>query len=54
MKSTLDSLHFEIDKRFTRLRDTDAKFGFFLDINKLCYSDDKNELKTNCYTFGEF
>ncbi|CAN7942344.1 unnamed protein product [Ixodes pacificus] len=54
MKFTLDRLHSEIDERFTRLQDTDAKFGFLLDVNKLCYSDDKNELKTNCYTFGEF
>ncbi|KAL1447902.1 hypothetical protein MTO96_044187 [Rhipicephalus appendiculatus] len=52
MKSTLDRLHSEIDERFTRLQDTDVKFGFLLDINKLCYSDDKNELQTNCNTFG--
>lgn len=45
MKSTLDRLHSEIDERFTRLQNTDAKFGFLLDMNKLCYSDDKNELK---------
>ncbi|KAL3179499.1 hypothetical protein MRX96_007750 [Rhipicephalus microplus] len=54
MKCTLDRLHSEIDQRFTRLQDTDLKFGFLLDINKLCYSEDKNELKTNCNTFGNF
>lgn len=54
IKFTLDRLHSEIDERFTRLQDTDAKFGFHLDIIKLCCSDNKNELKTNCYTFGEF
>lgn len=45
MKSPLDRVHSEIDERFTRLQNTDAKFGFLLDMNKLCYSDDKNELK---------
>lgn len=54
MKSTLDRLHSEMDERFTRLQDTDAKFGFRQDINKLCYGEDENELNTNCYTFGEF
>lgn len=36
MKSTLDRLHSEIDKRFPHLRDTDAKFRFLIDINKSC------------------
>ena len=32
MKGTLDSLHREMDERFARLHDTDAKFGFLLDV----------------------
>lgn len=54
MKSTFDRLYSEMDERFSRRHDTDAKFGFLLDINKLCYGDDENGLRTNCYTFDEF
>ncbi|KAL3192981.1 hypothetical protein MRX96_058487 [Rhipicephalus microplus] len=49
MKALRDHFH---EERETL--DTDLKFGFLLDINKLCYSEDKNELKTNCNTFGNF
>ena len=35
MKGTLDRLHREMDKRFACLHDTDAKFGFLLDVEGL-------------------
>ncbi|XP_053153204.1 uncharacterized protein LOC128345369 [Hemicordylus capensis] len=50
MKGTLDRLNKELDQRFTRLHDTDAKFGFLLDIEGLCYSADRENLK-NCENF---
>ena len=45
MKGTLDRLHREMDERFARLHDTDAKFGFLLDVEGLCYGADSNDLK---------
>ncbi|XP_053147367.1 uncharacterized protein LOC128343036 [Hemicordylus capensis] len=51
MKGTLGHLHREMDERFTHLHDTDARFGFLLDIEGLCYSADRNDLKKNCENF---
>ncbi|XP_022239273.1 uncharacterized protein LOC111085357 [Limulus polyphemus] len=48
MKGTFDCLHREMDKRFARLHDTDAKFGFLLDVEGLCYATDSNDLKKKC------
>ncbi|XP_022237284.1 uncharacterized protein LOC106478051 [Limulus polyphemus] len=53
MKGTLDCLHREIDESFARLHDTDAKFGFLLDVEGLCYGVDSNDLKKKCENFGE-
>ncbi|KAJ6668573.1 hypothetical protein lerEdw1_012055 [Lerista edwardsae] len=54
MKGALDRLHRELDEIFTRLHNTDTKFGFLLDTNGLCYSDEKVNLKNNCETFTQF
>ena len=53
MKGTLDSLHRELDERFARLHDIDAKFGFLLDVEGLCYGADSNDLKKKCENLGE-
>ncbi|XP_071518363.1 uncharacterized protein [Panulirus ornatus] len=53
MKVTLDQLHREMDEKFTRLHDTDAKFGFLLDVEGLCYSVDSNDIKKKCEGFCE-
>lgn len=50
-KFTLDHLHSAIGEKFTRLHDTDAKFGFLLDINKLCYGDGKNSFHFISFDF---
>ena len=34
--------------------DTDAKFGFLLDVEGLCYDTDSNDLKKKCENLGEF
>ncbi|XP_072110838.1 uncharacterized protein [Mobula birostris] len=52
MKGTLDRLHREMDERYARLHDTDAKFGFLLDVEGLCYGTDSNDLK-KCENLGE-
>ncbi|XP_053101887.1 52 kDa repressor of the inhibitor of the protein kinase-like [Hemicordylus capensis] len=51
MKGALDRLNRELGERFTRLHDTDAKFGFLLDSEGLCYSADTENLKNNCENF---
>jgi hypothetical protein len=53
MKGTLDRLHREMNERFSRLHDTDTKFGFLLDVQKLCYCDDVLTLEKNCENFGK-
>ena len=53
MKGTLDRLHREMDERFARLNDTDAKCGFLLEVEGLCYGADSNDLKKKCEHFGE-
>lgn len=59
MKGVLDRLHSEMDERFTRLNDTDAKFGFLLDVEGLCYPDNASsnetiDLRNRCMNLGEF
>lgn len=54
MKGTLDRLHREMDERFTRLHDTDAKFRFLLNVEGLCYGAYNNDLKKKCEHLGEF
>ncbi|XP_067122626.1 uncharacterized protein [Centruroides vittatus] len=45
----------EMSERFTRLHETDARFGFLLDIKTLCYgTDDCDDLKKKCKEFGDF
>lgn len=53
MKQCLDRLCSEMDGRFARLHDTDATFGFLLDVKGLCYDADRNYLKKACNNFGE-
>ena len=53
MKGTIDRLHREMDERFARLHDTDAKFGFLLDVEGLCHDADGNDLKKKCEHLGE-
>ena len=53
MKGTLDHLHREMDKRFARLHNTDAKFGFLLDVEGLSCGADSNDLKKKCENLGE-
>ncbi|XP_013789878.1 uncharacterized protein LOC106473743 [Limulus polyphemus] len=47
MKGTFDHLHREMDERFARLHDTDAKLGFLLNA-------DSNDLKKKCENLGDF
>ncbi|XP_013793818.1 uncharacterized protein LOC106477840 [Limulus polyphemus] len=53
MKGTLGRLHREMDERFARLHDTDAKFGFLIDVEGLCYGADSKDLKKKCENLGE-
>ena len=54
MKETLDCVNREMNERFARLHDTDAKFGFLVDVVGLCYGTaaDINDLKEKCENFG--
>ena len=57
MKGTLDRLHGEMDERFVRLHDTDAKFDFLLDFERRCYRHatvHSNDLKKQCEYLGNF
>ena len=48
MKGVLDHLHKEINDHFSRLFDIDVKFGFLLDVQRLCYSRDCGNLESLC------
>ncbi|XP_048343193.1 uncharacterized protein LOC125427684 [Sphaerodactylus townsendi] len=54
MKAVLDHLHREINESFTRLHNIDTKFGFLLDIEKLCYGTDIQDLQEKCVNLGNF
>ncbi|XP_072179742.1 zinc finger MYM-type protein 1-like [Diadema setosum] len=54
MKGTLDGIHTEMGERFTRLNDTDAKFGFLLNVKELCsYGTESTNLKKKCKNLGD-
>ncbi|XP_067136404.1 uncharacterized protein [Centruroides vittatus] len=54
MKGSLDCILCEMSERFTRLHETDARFGFLLDVKTLCYSiDDCDDLKKKCKEFRD-
>ena len=48
MKGALDRPHKEINHCFSRLFDIDVKFGFLLDVQRLCYSRDRGNLESLC------
>ena len=48
MKGALDHLHKEINDHFSQLFDIDVKFGFLLDVQRLCYSRDCGNLESLC------
>lgn len=53
MKGTLDRFHREINEEFARLQDTDAKFGFLIYVEGLCYVvvTNSNDLMKKCSIF---
>ena len=54
MQGTLDRITQEIDKRFIRLLDLGDKFGFLLDVEKLCYAEVSDyDLQKKCANLGE-
>ena len=48
IKGALDRLYKEMNDRFSRLFDIDARFGFLLDIQRICYSRDCENLESLC------
>ena len=54
MKGALDRLHKEMNGRFSRLFDIDVKFGFLLDVQRLCYSRDYGNLESLCDDLASF
>ena len=46
MKGVLDRLHKKINDRFSRLFNMDVKFGFLLDVQRLCYSRECGNLES--------
>ena len=42
------ALHKKMTDRFSRLFDIDFKFGFLLDVQRLCYSRDYGNLESLC------
>ena len=48
MKGALDRLHKEMNNHFSRLFDIDVKFGFLLDVQRLCCSCDCGSLVSLC------
>ena len=54
MKETLDRITQEINRRFIRLLDLDDKFGFLLDVEKLCNAEVSDyDLQKQCANLGE-
>ena len=53
MKGTLDRLYREIEARFKRLQDTDAKFGFLFYVVGLCHGAVHNDLEKKCKYLSE-
>ncbi|XP_048369075.1 uncharacterized protein LOC125442021 [Sphaerodactylus townsendi] len=52
MKAALDHLHRELNERSTRLHGLDTNFGFLLDVGKLCYGTDVQDLEEKCVNLG--
>ena len=48
MKGALDRLHKEMNDCFSRLFDIDVKFGFLLDVQRLCYSFNSGNVESLC------
>ena len=48
MKGALYRLYKEINDRFSRLFDIHVKFGFLLDVQRICYSRDCGNLESLC------
>ena len=48
MKGALDRLYKEMNDRFSWLFDIDIKFGFLLDVQRICYSRDCENLESLC------
>ena len=48
VKGALDRLYKEMNDRFSRLFDIDVKFGFLLDVQRICYSCDSENLESLC------
>ena len=48
MKGALDRLYKEKNDHFSRLFDIDVKFGFLIDVQRLCYSHDCGNLESLC------
>ena len=48
MKGALDRLHKEMNDRFSQLFDIVVKFGFLLDVQRICCSRDCGNLESLC------
>ena len=48
MKGALDRLYKEMNDRFSQLFDIDVKFGFLLDVQRMCCSCDCGNLESLC------
>ena len=48
MKGALNRLYKEMNDRFFQLFDIDVKFGFLLDVQRICYSRDCGNLESLC------
>ena len=48
MKGALDRLHKEMNDHFSWLFDINVKFGFLLDVQRLCYRRDCGNLESLC------
>ncbi|GBN75098.1 hypothetical protein AVEN_24991-1 [Araneus ventricosus] len=54
MKSVLDAIQQEIKSCFTRLNDLNSKFGFLLDIEKMCNKPLDNDVQISCKNLRRF
>ncbi|GBN36644.1 hypothetical protein AVEN_51920-1 [Araneus ventricosus] len=54
MKSVLDAIQQEIKSRFTRLNDSNSKFGFLVDVEKLFNKPLDNDVQMSCKNLSRF
>ncbi|XP_067134988.1 uncharacterized protein [Centruroides vittatus] len=55
MRGLLNCIVCEMSEMFTHLHETNARFGFLLDVKTLCYGTDNcDNLKKKCKEFGDF